>query len=127
DKPPLNNPLVRQAIYYAIDRKALADGLFAKYAIPAVSPAAMTTAGSVATFPVEDFNRDKAKQLLQQAGVAPGVKIDLDVLDAYQDVAQVIQAQLKEVGLNVNVNVAQNPITDAKRVQAKANPTMVFN
>ena len=126
---PLNNAKVRQAIYYAVDRKALTTALFDKYADPAVSPAHTRSAGSVPAFPLEDFSPDKAKALLKEAGVTTPLTLDLDVAPVYVDVAQVLQAQLKAVGINVTINSieATATLTQAKRLDAKTTPTMVMN
>jgi peptide/nickel transport system substrate-binding protein len=127
-KAPLDNPKVRQAIYHAIDRKGLAEGLFGKLATPSVSPAPMSSVGSSAAFPLEDFSRERARALLKEAGVG-AVGFEIDVAQVYLDVAQVVQAQLKEVGIDATINPFEQtgPVTNAERMAKKPNPTAALH
>src|SRR5262249_20192046 len=124
NRAPLDNPRVRQAIYYAIDRKELTEGLFGQSAEPATSPAPPAAEGSTPVFPLADANRDKARALLREAGVALPLAIEVDVAPVYLDVAQVVQAQLKEVGIAVTINPVESvpAVTDPQRILAKSVP-----
>jgi peptide/nickel transport system substrate-binding protein len=128
-RTPLDNPKVRQAIYAAVDRKELVEGLFGQFAEAATSPAPPASEGSTPVFPLTDFNRDRARALLKEAGVALPLTVDVDVAQVYLDVAQVIQAQLKEVGIEVTINPIESvpAVTDPKRIQAKPAPTMALH
>ena len=75
--PPMNNPLVRQALAYGLDRKTVATAFYPGTGTPAnqfLPPAlfGFATKG-VPSYP---FNPAKAKALLQKAGLQLPVKID---------------------------------------------------
>jgi len=103
-RPPFNNPLVRQAINYAVNVDAIISSVkhnncrFAKGPIP---PVLLPQASER----VYSFNPEKAKTLLAKAGYQNGFEIDLwqsqssDLLF----VTEAIQAQLAGVGITVNI------------------------
>ncbi|MCX7911510.1 MAG: ABC transporter substrate-binding protein [Dehalococcoidales bacterium] len=102
------DPRVRQAIEYAIDRDALADGLgygILKAVKQAGGPA--TSQGYNPKWPIREYNVQKAKELLAQAGYPNGFKTKLLVMQGgQQDMAQAIQSFLGEVGIEVEIDVA---------------------
>ncbi|HEY5832421.1 ABC transporter substrate-binding protein [Streptomyces sp.] len=109
-KAPFDNELVRQAIQAAIDPKAITEAVYAGAGRPAVGPFGpgepWTPEGAepVAADPA------KAKTLLATAGVAPSsVKIQLIAYNegsSFSDLAAVIQAQLKAIGVRVTIRTA---------------------
>ncbi len=109
--PPFDNPLVRQAIAYAIDRQRIVDqyqpagSLVAKVFVP---PSIQPGYNDAAEW--YPFDQEKAKELLAEAGYADGLDITLafrNVVRPYlatpDKIAQEIQAQLAEVGINVTL------------------------
>nr|WP_206916495.1 ABC transporter substrate-binding protein [Alicyclobacillus suci] len=121
---PLANEKVRQAIYYAIDRKTLAKDVYGTYATPATAPVVKGASGYVDEFPLSDFNVQKAKQLMNESGVKGPVDISLHVSQSDLDVAQVIQSQLKNIGIQVKIDVlAQGELLDPKQLN-KPQPIM---
>lgn len=100
----LGKVAVRQAISYALNREALSQVLTQGY-------------GNVAPFPVSagqwfyddyspyDYNPEKARQLLAEAGYADGLSLKLQNIAREPDntIVQAVQAQLKEVGINVEI------------------------
>jgi peptide/nickel transport system substrate-binding protein len=75
--PPMNNPLVRQALAYAIDRKTVATNFYGGTGAPAnqfLPPALFGFAKK--GVPNYSYNPTKSKQLLQQAGLTLPVKVD---------------------------------------------------
>jgi peptide/nickel transport system substrate-binding protein len=103
-KAPFDNSKVRQAIYYAIDRKGLANNLYGDFALPATAPVIKGGAGYVEAYPLSDFNVDKAKKLIAESGVQTPVSIDLDARKMDLDIAQIVQGQLKQIGIDVKIN-----------------------
>lgn len=55
------------------------------------------------------YNPEKAKQLLEEAGYATGLTLELPTLTTYKDAATVVQENLRNVGIEVNVSVLDNP------------------
>ena len=109
---PFDDVKVRQAIAYGIDRQRIIDQFYAPgsilpktFAPPAIVPGYNETASWY------EFDQQKAKDLLAEAGYADGLEITLsfrNVVRGYlptpDKVAQEIQAQLAEVGITVKIN-----------------------
>ena len=103
-KPPFDNKLVRQAANYAIDKKAIAQALFRGYAKPAKSVIAPNVNGYFETegYP---YNPTKAKELLSEAGYPNGFDTVLFAAPHYQQIAVIVQSQLKAIGINAEIKV----------------------
>ncbi len=106
--PPFTNAKVRDAIAYAIDRQAIvaaAEFGFGQVSGPIPAPDKLY-ALPVSTFPEYHTNPAKAKQMLQEAGAA-GAAFNIVASPTYEGglaVAQIIQAQLRAVGLNPTID-----------------------
>lgn len=106
--PPLNNPKIRQAIGYAIDRQKIVSQLLFDQAKPASS---ILPPQSWAYSPGTQYTFDQArsKQLLQEAGYK-GEPITFKYgagNAATNQYAQVIQSALNDVGLNVRIETLE--------------------
>jgi peptide/nickel transport system substrate-binding protein len=102
-RPPFDNVKVRQAIHYALDRKAIMDlvsfghGTLSETPLPPGNP----FRSEIAEWKTD---RAKAKQLLAEAGHPNGFSTTMRVITGSNAaLAEVAQAQLKEVGINVAV------------------------
>jgi peptide/nickel transport system substrate-binding protein len=111
-RKPFDDPRVRQAIAYAVDREAISKAAFFGHGSPISGP----PTPSDSPFYVKEldgrFKRDtaKAKALLAEAGHAQGLEIELVVfqgLGIYTTTAQVIQANLKEIGVNCSIKLVE--------------------
>lgn len=117
-KPPLNDVRVRQAIAHAIDRTRMTQVVWLGYGQPAVSPipSQVTTFHST-DLPKYEFNIDKAKNLLDDAGLKPGAngirfKITHDFIpfgSEYQRTGEFIKQQLNRVGIDVELRSQDLP------------------
>jgi peptide/nickel transport system substrate-binding protein len=121
-KPPTDDPRIRQAFYHALDRKALATTAFGDYAEPAISAVPKSFSGYAEAFPLTDYDPAKAKALVQAAGKTAPVRITLDTTAEMSPVAQLIQAQARDAGFDVQINMVDSRATlfDAKRLMASA-------
>ena len=111
-KKPFDNPKVRVALNYAVDKKGIIDAFFAGQAEAAVNPIPPTLWGynkSVEDYP---FDLAKAKQLLADAGYPNGIDQELTfyampVSRPYmpdgRKVAEVIQASFAQIGVKVSI------------------------
>ena len=102
---PFDNPKVREAINYAINRQALSKVAFAGYATPAtgIVPPSIAYAQS---YPAIEYNPAKARQLLKEAGYPDGFSTTLWSSHNHstaQKVLQFTQQQLAQVGIKVKV------------------------
>lgn len=105
---PFKNQKVREALEYAIDRDALAAGLgYGKLKAVKQCGGPETSQGYNKDFPVREYNVDKAKQLLSEAGYPNGLETTMMIFTAAnQDMATAIQSDLAKAGIKVNIDVA---------------------
>ena len=106
---PFDNPKVRQAIAYAINKDAVAKVAFNGYAAPAegVVPNGVEYAVKLGPWPNDVA---KAKQLLAEAGYPNGFETEL--WSAYnhttaQKVTQVLQQQLQQIGIKTKITLLE--------------------
>ncbi len=102
---PFDNPKVRAAINYAINRQALVKVAFAGYAVPATG-IVPPTIQYAASFPAVEYNPAKARELLKEAGYPNGFTTTLWSSHNHstaQKVLQFTQQQLAQVGIKVQV------------------------
>lgn len=120
-KPPLDKVEVRQAIHQAIDMKEIKDvaweGLQEPFIGP-MNPALYDEDPSIQGLP---FNLEKARELLQKAGVTTPLKLEyVYATDPTLDrEAQLLQAQLRKVGIEL-VLVPAEVATVAQRTERGA-------
>jgi peptide/nickel transport system substrate-binding protein len=107
--PILKDVRVRQALAYAIDRAPLIHYLLRDFARPAYSllpPESWAYNGDV---PRYDYNPDRARQLLEQAGypAVNGVRLHLNMKTSTDEntrlMAAVLQQQLRDVGIALDI------------------------
>ncbi|CEJ19283.1 Dipeptide-binding protein [Ralstonia solanacearum UW551] len=106
---PFDNPKVRQAINYAINKDALTKVAFSGYAVPAdgVVPQGVDYAVKLGPWP---YNPAKARELLKEAGYPDGFETQL--WSAYnhttaQKIIQFVQQQLAQVGIKAQVQAME--------------------
>jgi ABC-type transport system substrate-binding protein len=113
--PPFDNERVRQAFAMAIDRDRLVDNFYP----PGSSVASQFMPPSIFGYSEGqqwyEFNPEMAKQILEEEGVLPGFETTItyrDVVRGYLPnpgvVAQDIQAQLADIGVNATINVMES-------------------
>ena len=106
---PFDNPKVRQAIAYAINKQALAKVAFNGYAAPAagVVPDAVEYAVKLGPWP---YDVAKAKKLLAEAGYPNGFETELWSGYNYstaQKVSEFLQQQLQQVGIRTKITLLE--------------------
>jgi peptide/nickel transport system substrate-binding protein len=75
--PPMNNPLVRQALAYGLNGPAVAKAFYSGAGTPATQFLPPSLPGYAKTgVPTYPYNPTKAISLLKQAGLTPPVKVD---------------------------------------------------
>ena len=106
---PLDNPKVRQAINYAINKEALAKVAFNGYATAAdgVAPEGVQFAVKIGPWP---YDVAKAKQLMTEAGYPNGFETEL--WSGYnhttaQKVTQFLQQQLQQIGIKTKITLLE--------------------
>lgn len=105
-QPILDNVKVRQAIAYALNKDDFILNVFNGVAEPAhntmLTPTLFGYAPDTMTY---DFNLEKAKELLAEAGYPDGFKTTLWTTDSQfdRDASVVVQEQLRKIGIEVEV------------------------
>jgi peptide/nickel transport system substrate-binding protein len=105
-KAPLNNVLVRQAINYAIDLPTIVKDVLDGYGVPVATWQSSASFGNDPSLKPYPYNPTKAKALLAQAhyNSSTTLKFTIDGTDSvFKQVAEVVVAELQQVGINVNL------------------------
>ncbi len=115
DRKPGNDVKVRQALKLAIDRDAINKAVFQGLATPGRDTPVGPLYGDLFTDKTNLPKRDvaAAKKLLADAGYPDGIKFDLAVPQGEQnadELAQVLQAQWKEAGINVEIKLIDQSV-----------------
>ncbi|MFN2363444.1 MAG: ABC transporter substrate-binding protein [Halarsenatibacteraceae bacterium] len=103
DFEPLDDPLVREAIDYAIDSEQITEALFSHYvAAKDAIPEGMDGGSPNSEF---NYDPDRARELLAEAGYPDGFELELWVSSGTNPVRAggVVQAMLTQVGIDVEL------------------------
>ncbi|QRP45972.1 ABC transporter substrate-binding protein [Amycolatopsis sp. FDAARGOS 1241] len=116
-RAPLNDPRVRQALTYAIDRKAVLDLVFNGRGTLIGSMVPPTDPWYEDLAQVYSYDPAKAKQLLAQAGVRNlNLRLRIPNLPYAVSAAQVVQSQLADVGVRTTIEPLDFPAVWLKQV-----------
>lgn len=121
NRPPFDDVRVRQALNYAINREAISSKVFNGLAAPAKGVFAPNIPYATYSNPqLYAYNPQQAKTLLDQAGWKPGkdgiveknglplqltMVVDADSFPQAKSMAEVIQAQLKDIGIGMEIRL----------------------
>ena len=101
---PIADLRVRQAICHAVDCDLIIETILNGTGIPATSMIAPSVAGYVEA-PKYEYDLEKAKALMAEAGYADGFSLIMVVNDSQQriEISQVVQSMLKEINIDVEI------------------------
>jgi peptide/nickel transport system substrate-binding protein len=129
---PLDNVKVRQAINYAIDVDTIVDSILLGTAKPMAGPVFRVTKGFDSSIKPYPYDPKKAKELLKEAGYENGFDLVLSTppqgvegTTNTLEVAQAIAAQLKDVGIQVKLDIT-DPATQFQRYKNKEFQAYLF-
>ena len=122
-RPPTDDVRVRQAINYAVDKEAFLATVYKGTGLKATAPLTAVMLDDPALRSAYPFNPGKAKELLGQAGWQPGadgirqkggqrLEVVLNAIEyggGADPTAQLIQASLREVGMDVKIKAQARP------------------
>ena len=116
-RPPLDNPLVKQALSLAIDREAIVKELWRGRGIVPNGPIAKGDNHYDASLPPLAYNPKEARERLKKAGYK-GEEVFIETTVAYvsQDkpMAEAIAAMWRDVGVNAKVEVIEYSVRAQK-------------
>ncbi|GAF67152.1 ABC transporter substrate-binding protein [Bacillus sp. TS-2] len=109
NKEPFDDKRVRQAISMAIDKEQIISGIYDDAGIPAIGPLAPDVFGYDENASGLPYDIEAAKELLAEAGYEDGFDTTLWTNDNRErmDAATNVQEQLKQIGVNVEVEVVE--------------------
>ena len=106
-EPFKNNKKLRQAMNYAIDRVRMNDLVMEGLFMPATGVMPPSMPGFNKNLKGYDYNPEKAKQLLAEAGYPNGLEVTIQVNQSARNkaIAEAAQAQLAEIGIKMNIKI----------------------
>ncbi|WP_068675016.1 glutathione ABC transporter substrate-binding protein [Oceanobacillus sp. Castelsardo] len=109
DKKPFDDVRVRKAISMAIDKEQIINGIYDGVGIPAQGPLAPGIFGYDKDLNGLEYNVEEAKKLLAEAGYEDGFSATIWTNDDRQrvDTATNVQAQLAEIGIDLDVEILE--------------------
>lgn len=105
DNPFGNDPRLRQALSYAIDRDAMNQVVFNGAFAPGNQPFAPTSPWYDESNPIPSRDVDRARELLAEAGYPDGIDLEVQVPNTTVplQLMQVIQSMAAEAGINITL------------------------
>nr|MBO2481257.1 ABC transporter substrate-binding protein [Bacillaceae bacterium] len=107
---PLKNQKVRQALNHAVDKEAIIQSFYEGYAEPAKNPMPPVVAGYNDEIQDYEFDLEKAKQLLAEAGYPNGFEIKLWAMPVPRPympdgrkVAEAIKSNWEKIGVKTEI------------------------
>lgn len=109
NKAPLDKKEVRQAIAHAINVDDIIDAAYQGSATKASSPIGPKVFGHNPNAKNYEYNPEKAKELLKEAGYPNGLKMKIWTNDnpIRRDIAVIAQDQLKQVGIDATIETLE--------------------
>lgn len=106
-KEPFDNPLVRRAINHAVDIEAVVDFVYTGQAVRTAGPISDMVWAANPNLEAYEFNPDKARELLAEAGLADGFSTSIWTNDnpLRMQIAEIFQANLADVGIDAAVEI----------------------
>ncbi|MBT9384084.1 ABC transporter substrate-binding protein [Pseudooceanicola sp. CBS1P-1] len=104
-RPPFDNKLVREAVAHAVNRKEVIDGAMFGYGTPIGTHFAPHNPDYVDLTSLSDYDPEKSKELLKQAGVTLPLKVKMTLPPtAYaRRSGEIIAAELRAVGIEPQI------------------------
>ena len=109
EKAPFTDKKVRQAINYAVDVQEIIDVVLEGAGELSTGPLTDAIFGANSDLKGYEYNPEKAKELLAEAGYADGFETTIWTNDSpvRATIAEIVQAQLKEVGIESRVETVE--------------------
>ena len=123
EKPPLDNKLVRQALSYAVPYDDIVKHVMSGYAEQSRGPIPKALWGHNSALFRFEYNLDKAKELLKEAGYEDGFKLLLTYKSGDENerkASELLKSELKE--LNIDLEIRGMPWEPQWEMAKSTNP-----
>ena len=126
-KKPLDDVRVRKAICHAINLNELMKFLGPDVTEKLVSPIPMNYLGGTDKVPIYEFNPEKAKKLLAEAGYPKGIDLSMVITEMsdYRRPMEQVQEQLRRVGINLKMDVITHTAFH-EQIRKDVNPFVLY-
>lgn len=124
---PFGDPKVRKALAHAINRDAMLQYLGKQVSSLEISPLPAGYRGHTDDVAKYDFDQEKAKALLAEAGYPDGLSISLPISNnnIYLQPMQIIQEQWRSIGVNLELKVVDHP-TYHRLIRQNVSPAVIY-
>lgn len=109
-RPPFDNKLVRQAMNHALDVDAIIEQVLAGEAVRMTGPIPPFSQYYDSSLKPYAYDPDRAKQLLEEAGVGSDFQVVIDAQEPDRAVAEIIAQQYRQVGIDASVRIWEWPV-----------------
>lgn len=128
-KAPFDDPAVRQAMYYALNKAETAQAIAGEYGAP-VASIVSATQGEWCNSGLEviEYSPDTAKQMLAQAGYTEPVEFTLSIRTGstfYEQVATLIKSQVDQAGFLCTIELLESATLNDKYSSLNHNATVL--
>jgi peptide/nickel transport system substrate-binding protein len=108
-RAPFDKTEVRQAVAYAVDRESLATNVLFGAVTPGQSPIAQGSWAYDASVNLYKRDVNKAKELLQKAGLTPPVKFSCMIVNSPESklIGEALKEQLAEAGFDMQIDLLE--------------------
>ena len=105
----LSDVRIRKAIAHAVEMDSIIKGVYNNVGTKSNSLMGSKVFGYHSGLKAYEYNLNEAKKLLAEAGYPDGFEITLNTMDSREriNVAEVLQSQLKGIGIKVNIEVLE--------------------
>lgn len=128
---PLDDVRVRQALNYAVDVDSIISALYLGHATRIATVVPTSCFGYDASVTPYPYDPDMAKKLLSDAGYPNGFPIELDSFTGsvaeHSKPAEAIVGYLRQVGLDVKLNVFEFGAFGPRRVANQVSPLHIYS
>jgi peptide/nickel transport system substrate-binding protein len=118
---PFADIRVRQAVAHAMNRELIIDKILAGNATITNGILSPDAFGKNQNLPAYEFDLEKAKALLAEAGYPDGLSLTLDVTGSDKEIGEAISAVLSKAGIQVSVVVGESSMLKT-RYRTKGGP-----
>ena len=111
-KPPLDNPKVRNALCYAVDYKGIIDYVLQGNGVQMRGPVPQGMWGHKEDLFQHSRDIEKAKALLREAGADNGLELTLIYSErraSWEQIATILQSNFAEIGVKLKLELMANP------------------